>query len=332
MIKFFRKIRQKMLTEKRIGKYLIYAVGEILLVVIGILIALYLNNQNLNRQTEEKIDGLLSEVLVDLDDLIRASNNGLTFYANKKELLNLILSDKLTYEDYESSKYDNLMQATTWYNYGERRQIAFDNLIKEINYIPEKYKSIMQGLTRMYNNEFNIKYSNMIEDMSNNNIKKRADNYEWFSSMVPDNQNKEMIDFMLNDFRYKSEVKHYAMIVSYHMSYILDDKLAAEKYYNEISTLLDKPVINRSINDLETASLFIGDWVTKKLPDSVLTIYEEDNQLYIKDNNKDSTLSDIYIISKNKALSSNGVFLSLMKENENYVFRFAGLEFRKVKE
>ncbi len=53
MIKFFRKIRQKLLTENRFNKYLLYAIGEIALVVIGILIALQFNNWNENRK--EKI-------------------------------------------------------------------------------------------------------------------------------------------------------------------------------------------------------------------------------------------------------------------------------------
>ena len=46
MIKFFRKTRQKLLAEKKIGRYLAYAIGEIVLVVIGILIALAINNKN----------------------------------------------------------------------------------------------------------------------------------------------------------------------------------------------------------------------------------------------------------------------------------------------
>jgi len=56
MIKFFRKIRQKMLTENKFSKYLLYAIGEIFLVVIGILIALQINNWNQNRvnKNEEK--------------------------------------------------------------------------------------------------------------------------------------------------------------------------------------------------------------------------------------------------------------------------------------
>ena len=46
MIKFFRKIRQNMIKENKVSKYLLYAIGEIILVVIGILIALSINNWN----------------------------------------------------------------------------------------------------------------------------------------------------------------------------------------------------------------------------------------------------------------------------------------------
>lgn len=46
MIKFFRSIRRKLLRENRFSRYLLYALGEIILVVIGILIALQINNWN----------------------------------------------------------------------------------------------------------------------------------------------------------------------------------------------------------------------------------------------------------------------------------------------
>ena len=46
MINFFRKIRQQFLKDNRVGKYLLYAIGEILLVMIGILLALQVNNWN----------------------------------------------------------------------------------------------------------------------------------------------------------------------------------------------------------------------------------------------------------------------------------------------
>ena len=50
MSKFFRKIRQQLLTESKVSKYLLYAIGEIALVVIGILIALQINITNENRK------------------------------------------------------------------------------------------------------------------------------------------------------------------------------------------------------------------------------------------------------------------------------------------
>ena len=50
MIRFFRKIRQRLLTENKFKKYIFYAIGEIMLVVIGIIIALQVNTWNENRK------------------------------------------------------------------------------------------------------------------------------------------------------------------------------------------------------------------------------------------------------------------------------------------
>ena len=66
MIKFFSKIRQKMLTESKFGKYLLYAIGEIILVVIGILIALGINNWNQERKNTSLRKSYLENLKVDL--------------------------------------------------------------------------------------------------------------------------------------------------------------------------------------------------------------------------------------------------------------------------
>jgi hypothetical protein len=62
MIKFFRKIRYQLLGEGNTGKYLKYAIGEILLVVIGILIALSINNWNEERKSIQKGREILSDI------------------------------------------------------------------------------------------------------------------------------------------------------------------------------------------------------------------------------------------------------------------------------
>ena len=62
MIKFFRKIRQNLLMENKTGKYLKYAIGEIFLVMIGILLALQVNNWNQERIAFHKEKTLLLEL------------------------------------------------------------------------------------------------------------------------------------------------------------------------------------------------------------------------------------------------------------------------------
>jgi hypothetical protein len=66
MIKFFRKIRQKMLTENKFSKYLIYAIGEIVLVVIGILIALSINNWNEETKNNAKSVNYINRLITDI--------------------------------------------------------------------------------------------------------------------------------------------------------------------------------------------------------------------------------------------------------------------------
>ena len=62
MLRFLRTLRHRMLAENRVSKYLLYAVGEILLVVIGILIALQVNNWNTARTEENDLDAYLRTI------------------------------------------------------------------------------------------------------------------------------------------------------------------------------------------------------------------------------------------------------------------------------
>ena len=68
MIKFFRKIRQNLLMENKTGKYFKYAIGEIILVVVGILIALQINNWNENKKAKETELYVLAEILNNLKE------------------------------------------------------------------------------------------------------------------------------------------------------------------------------------------------------------------------------------------------------------------------
>ena len=108
MIKFFRKIRQKLLTENKFSKYLIYAIGEIILVVIGILIALQINNWNEHQKvknTQKKYLTLLKEESIsNLNSVRKTKKNVINYRLNQNKLLKLINGDKDTVTEKQLSE------------------------------------------------------------------------------------------------------------------------------------------------------------------------------------------------------------------------------------
>ena len=81
MLKFFRKIRKNLLTEGNFSKYLLYALGEIILVVIGILIALQIDNWNSEKKDLKaersyltSLYGEFSTNLVNLENSIKEND------------------------------------------------------------------------------------------------------------------------------------------------------------------------------------------------------------------------------------------------------------------
>jgi hypothetical protein len=102
MIKFFRKIRQKLLTENKFSKYLLYAVGEILLVVIGILIALQINNWNEWRKDRVKEKEIMVNLAENFELNIEALESDIErlikFNTSSRIVLN-VLDNQQPYDD-----------------------------------------------------------------------------------------------------------------------------------------------------------------------------------------------------------------------------------------
>jgi hypothetical protein len=83
MLKLFRRIREKVMHEGNLKKYLIYAVGEILLVMIGILLALQVNNWN-ERNKARKIE---LRALIDLKQEFENNKNSFDRILNSKKII-----------------------------------------------------------------------------------------------------------------------------------------------------------------------------------------------------------------------------------------------------
>ncbi len=82
MIKFFRKIRKQLISENKFSKYLIYAIGEILLVVIGILIAIQLNESRNNSFKHKQKENILKTLQLEFQSNL--SQLDTVLYYNQK--------------------------------------------------------------------------------------------------------------------------------------------------------------------------------------------------------------------------------------------------------
>ena len=119
MIGFFRKIRKNLVVNNRFSKYLLYAIGEIILVVIGILIALQVNNANQNRKERKvelkvlrTIQSDISQDIVNLDSMIKWER---TFVAGNEQLITLLKNDTITYETGMDSLFGNINRYYVFY-------------------------------------------------------------------------------------------------------------------------------------------------------------------------------------------------------------------------
>jgi hypothetical protein len=150
-MKVFRNIRQKLASENKVMAYLRYAIGEIFLVVIGILIALQVNNWNENRKLNQKIIANLKNVQSELAVNIQNSDGVIERFIQRDSVKNLILNNKLTYSDYKNDiGFNRTLFASFYYDNFDLNTIAFNNLIQNSEEIPRKYAPILDKLNYLY--------------------------------------------------------------------------------------------------------------------------------------------------------------------------------------
>ena len=139
------------------GKYFKYAIGEIVLVVIGILIALQINNWNEQRLNNKKEITYLKEIKVNLNDDIKTIDRVVEFNETKS-----ILTDSMFYvlghqtdpEDYMPSIL-RYMYTLTYYDVFEPNRIAFENMVAAENVDLISDRPLRTKLSQYYKREFN---------------------------------------------------------------------------------------------------------------------------------------------------------------------------------
>jgi len=244
MIKFFRKIRQKMLTENKLSKYLLYAIGEIILVVIGILIALQINNWNQDKQQQKILNNIYATIKADLQQDILNIDEIITISQPIEKDYLAIINQTRKKEDFKDCKY------CKYVNFGypdiNLRKNGFELLL---NYNQQNNTS---------SGSLAIKLNSLYVDLSNKiliYIEEQAVNNNSFNEIVITTQpwfadlsfygdvfySDDFIEYALTDFGYRNRAKmSYFLLFNRYIPYLKEYKIKS----SEIIDLIDEKLTN----------------------------------------------------------------------------------------
>lgn len=178
--------------------------------IVGIILALQLNNWNENRKNEILTRNLFKEIqgdlLVTLGQIQRAEDYYNNYYLSMKS----VLADTLSYDDYKRNR--NLSYTAMGVSLFRSPRIGISKLNNSLVSLPEKFNDMYNELTLYYSGLESLRTSHAVlyEKMTNNHDY-MVKEYDWYSQGVG---SEAMIDFQLNDPYYKNYVFLYLNVLN----------------------------------------------------------------------------------------------------------------------
>jgi hypothetical protein len=212
MIKFFRKLRLEALSRKRVLKYLLYATGEIVLVVVGILIALQFNNWNEERKDEASLRRIHIAVKEDLKIDIASIDELTSSEERRDSIITKILERKITKEDYKSCEY--CRRVIVGYPEFDLQLRGLNLLKNNSNQIDIDNEDLSSTILNFYNgiNKEIEPVQLMLEEDTNANYFHFKNNVSWFSDYHDMTYNEEFVDYALTSADYYNRVSSFRIL------------------------------------------------------------------------------------------------------------------------
>ncbi|MCA0933290.1 hypothetical protein LCM02_12580 [Lutimonas saemankumensis] len=200
MISFFKTIRKRLIQEQRLSKYILYAIGEILLVVIGILIALQVNNRNISDVNDKKIEIIFDEIEENLIADIKLMHDLIDYYNHEDSLIQLIKEDQVTRQMYLNDQH--LFYLLYYYKSFTLNQNGYNLLSLNLDVIPDRYTHLLPYINETYsaiNGSFE-KFNEYMIDFTFRILERWGKEKSYFTKST-----EEKINFYLTDSTYKNE-------------------------------------------------------------------------------------------------------------------------------
>ena len=239
MIKFFRNYRKTLLMENKTSKYLKYAIGEIILVMIGILLAMQVNNWNESRIQKKQLNSILKTVSLDLQTDTIVANSLIEYYKEIEKNSAKIINKEINRENYKDcpscislitiyrpfniqTKGFNLLT-----NFSDKNSIKNDSLVTQIT---QFYPSLM-GLINDSNGFIKNEVLNNIEAFKE---------HSWFVDWTQGKVNQDMIIYLTESEDYRKRVAaHNLLAAKNHLLFVTIFKDGATKLLEQIKSRLE---------------------------------------------------------------------------------------------
>lgn len=239
MIKLFRNTRRKLLSENKFSKYLAYAIGEIFLVVVGILIALWINSKNQERINEAKAVNLLKEIQKDLKKDVKGVNEAINTFVTYDSIAKLLLWDKLTADEMftdETKSYGIVYRPISF----KSSENGYVNFKRNLNNIPTKYNSISNKLKDLYGllrvgveTESEVLTSTVLENLD------KVNSLDWNVASEKGFMPEEGKNYYMRELEFKKQLLRYMQCIENFFVTTESYKLKAIDMHNKISKILN---------------------------------------------------------------------------------------------
>jgi hypothetical protein len=220
MIKFFRKIRQNLVMQDKTSKYFKYAIGEITLVVIGILIALQINNWNENNNKKKQLNNIYTIIDQNFKTDLKNITNSIAFYQKLDSTLYKILTTEYPESFLDGINEKNYLECVpcksniSYFFDFEIQNNGIELLKKYENNESTKGDDFSQELIEFHTQSKASLESiiSFIEKEAYSNFK-FYEQFPWYASYSLNKYNSEAISYFLTDQTYKNKVANFKILI-----------------------------------------------------------------------------------------------------------------------
>jgi len=213
-MRFFSKFRKNQFSGSKFKKYILYAIGEIFLLVVGILIAVSINNWNENSKTEKQLTSLLKIYKQDLVVDTTKVYSSIKQLEEREEAIQQFLGDKVTSQDYMENPlgfsltltYSPFKLQSKGYrlleNYTSSNELKTDSLTSRIITSHKAYSNLLEDTFHLLGEDIreNLNY------LKNNEV--------WVADFLSGNlNNPKMMDYYLSE-TYRSRLAVHQVLAS----------------------------------------------------------------------------------------------------------------------